>query len=173
MLLNFGKALSSNSYNEGAGVIAYGGTQATSGDRISSTPAKNLNPTSPTYYQFVGSGQASGLYGQALSNGNALVSGQYLSRDVVITFFGPTSTLAGVATTEIPAPVAGPFLMPFMTISGSAISYPSGFSRVSGTPIATAITGEYYGLDYAATGVGDYVAGSGGKNPASGHYTTR
>lgn len=164
-------AQGSGSQRLNSGFVVLGGN-IPSGDRTTvNTPGAVIG--TQTRYAYIGTGQGSGLY-----LGSGIVGGTLAQddRDDAIIYLSQKRDIAGVASTKLAQSVAGPNRMPATTLSGSPITYPSGFSYISGAPAGGVVVvgSEVYGTsDIDASGRGFYTMGQGGKNPTSGLYPSR
>lgn len=169
MLLTTHSPISGVSAKKNAGVVVYGGNIpasdkviVTSYEAVSSFPKLN----------YITSGSSSGLYTQSGINGGTLAQND---RDDAIIYNTQKADLGGVSKPLLmQSPVADTFSRaPNLTVSGSVVLTPSGWSYTTGQPIAAqVVTGETYSssaLDAdAATGAGLWVQNQGGLIPVTG-----
>lgn len=170
MLLTTSAAISGVAAKKNVGTVVYGGN-VPAGDRVTTFPGTGLLGTqNPS--QYISAAAGSGLYLGSGTVGGTLAQND---RDDAIIYYSQKADLAGVASTAVGKPVAGPFDMPHATLSGSYVSYAAGWNWATGQPIsAPTVGGETYGtFDEGASGVGEYVVGYGNLNPTSGDYPTR
>lgn len=172
MLLTTHAAISGVAAKKNVGTVV-GGGNVPSNDRVTtfSTPS-TLIGTQPGYL-YISSSASSGLYSQSGIVGGTLAQND---RDDAIIYYNQKADLGGVASTNVGKPIAGHNVRaPNFSLSGSYVSYPSGWNWATGQPIvAPVVGGETYGsADDAAIGVGEHVTGQGGLNPVSGDYTAR
>ncbi len=169
MLLTTHSPISGVAAKKNVGTVVYGGN-VPSGDRVTNYPGSGLifTATGAMITAAAGSGLylGSGIVGGTLAQDN---------REDAIIYYSQKTDLAGVSSANMNKPVAGPFDMPHSVVSGSYVSYPSGWNFSTGQPIAAAVVGgETYGsADDGATGVGEWVIGMGGVNPTSGDNPSR
>lgn len=172
MLLTTTPSYTNATAKKNAGTVVLGGN-VPSNDRVTQYPSFIVTAQSGLLgngmvINTISAAAGSGLYLGSGINGGTLASDD---RNDAIMYYNQKTDLAGVAVAGVGQPVAGPVLEPSQIVSGSFVSYPSGWN-LSGQLLApAAVGGESYNInastDRAATGTGRWTYTLGGL-PTSG-----
>lgn len=162
-------ASGSGSQRLNTGIVVMGGNTSTT-DRLTKTVGQVIGTVA--HYAQIGATQGSGMYLPSGLVGGTLAQDD---RDDAIIYMSQKRDIAGVASNKLAQAVAGVNRMPAAVLSGSVVLYPSGWSYVTGEPIATpVVTGETYGTsDIDASGRGYWHEVQGNVRSVSGLYPTR